>query len=241
MFDKIIELFNKFQKIFFMVVIVFLIISLSSNGCQRKDFVKLAEKLTGIKLENEFLLKENLSRKEELFRIRTDSIFLRMKYDSLLTVRDKLIVRNKGYEKRISTLEGKIKEISEDSSYQWLQIVGYPFGGDYKPFGFNGPQVKAIHLDKVESLTKDTTINELGKELVLVDSLLYLANNMKSNESAKARQYEAANKNLELVSGNKDEIIVEKDKMIKKEKRGKNFWKVTTVVASTIAAVALIL
>jgi len=244
-FKKFIDWFNKFfvraKGFIFIIIFIILVISLARNGFQRKDIIKTAEQITGLHINNDILLNENkqldnaLSIKDSLLVIKDfkiDSVSREEKEDERRTA------YWRGEHGKISEI---LIEITSDSSYNFTQGV-YNYPGD-KKYGYNGPQVKAIHRTYLENENKEEQIEALTTSLFDCKSKTELINSsmklLKSKYEAKSEQEE----NLEKVLDNKDEEIELTKKQIKRNsawKKIKGFTKDYVIpVATFLGGIAI--
>lgn len=228
--DSIKKFLDRFRTIVFTGLMVVVILSLTSNGCQRKDIIELTERLTGLDLQNVHLTQVVSANGDTIKKKQAEIIALQRTIDSLQGINTVL----KGKETNLiavnQKLQAELLKISEDSSYNWLQQVGYPFGGDNKSFGFNGPQVKAIHSDKV-SYNGMVALNFNLKEQLYNCELRGDA--QKELTGKTKEKYELAmssNESLQQLTANAKEECELYQKQLKKEKRNKTIYKISTVV-----------
>lgn len=239
--DWIIKTFERFQKILFLVILTFTILSIAGNGCQRSDIVNLTEKLTGMKISLERLNKEN-GLKNELIAEKDDRIQdLEIKLDSV----KKREAQTKASEKLLLTENRKLKDnilkISEDSSYKWLQQVAYPFGGDYKPFGFNGPQVKAIHSDKIDYEGQLVLNENLRIQVAQCNERYELKDSLEMTARGKIALLEDKEDNYQEMLTIREEEGKIKEKDCTKQERRKKIWRAATAITGALALAALAL
>ena len=229
---KTVELFNKFQTIIFMVVFVLLLLSLFNNGCQRNDFVDLTEKLTGLHIDNN-LLHSSISDKDFLIEeLKIDKLDINTRYNVLQEKNKSLRNNERSLKTQVANLRVELKKISGDSAYVWLQETGYPFGGDYKPFGFNVQQVKSIQIDKIESNYKDSLITNLHSQVINCDQRIENKDSLIAKTEAISINFELQVEDYKQIEKNKDKEIQVINKELRKNKRRKVFWKITTVIGT---------
>ena len=227
---------SRLKNIAILVIIIFFIISLVNNGCERKRAEQLFEKVTGLDLQNDILhrnislMDTIISEKDEYILeleardiILCDSIsILRADYGDMADQKNKII--------------SDLLNVPADTSYKFLNETVYPFPGNQK-YRFNEPQIKNIHLDYLENtLLTNMNINLMGQvktcedRLVIRDEVTY---SLKSQVSA----YEEEKSNYDEIIYNKDEIIDYQEGVIGKDKRRGKLWKILAGVGTVLGIV----
>lgn len=235
------KFFKRFKALGYIIAIIFLIAYFWKDGFEAKKAIRLAEQITGLHINNDILLNKNkaldnaLSIKDSLLAVKDfkiDSVSEEEKVDELKTA------YWQGEHGKIAEV---LIEITSDSSYNFTQGV-YDYPGE-KEYGYNAPQVKAIHRTYLENENKGEQIKALTVSLFnckskteLMDSSMEL---LKSKYEVKSEQEE----NLEKVLVNKDEEIELTKKQIKRNsawKRIKGFTKDYIIpVATFLGGIAI--
>jgi len=218
-------------------LVIFLTLSLTSNSCSRRSILDLNERLTSLSLQNDDLEKGINERENTILRIEVEKKVLREAYLKLSEQKDSLEKNEEWFKKEYWRMKAEIVRISTDSSYNWLQLVAYPFGEEKKPYAFGGLQVKAIHLDKVDYDNKVSLVGNLELQL----------DNCEERNDISLALVDSSEKQLVLAQGNsaskdtiifnKDEEIGLKDGVIKKER----LWKRVAIVVAAVETVLLII
>ena len=223
------------------ILILSLIVSLSGNGCSKRSMVEMTKKLTGLDLENLILRGTVEDNEKTILRIEAEKDTLRQAYSDLRGEKDSLQKNEVWFKGEYWRLRKEIAEMSEDSSYNWLQRIAYPFGGDDKPFGFNGPQVKAIHLDKVDYNNKVNLVGNLELQLVNCETRNNISQSLADSTEQQLLLSRKSSVDQKQVISNLDEEIELKDELIQKEHRAKRLWKGITIAVVALETTLLII
>lgn len=229
---------SRIKTIGILVLIVFCILALVRNGCVRKNIDKMDEKITVLNVKNDILF-QDVKNKDSLLiqkdlQIQTlkDSVGAsEMRADDIAS--DYTVLQAE-----FEHLSDSLQSIPADTSYQFLVDEAYPYPGHLK-YPFNEPQVKGIHLTFLENIELDKMnlnllfqINEKDYQLDVKDTLVY-------EQAAAMMLMSESRMDLDSIIVNKDQIIKEQDGQIKKTKRRKTIWQITTgVILGILAALA---
>jgi predicted nucleic acid-binding Zn-ribbon protein len=199
----------------------------------------LAGQADSLKIENTGLLMQIAKRDSLLYILNKDTANLSFTIDSLNNVffDKELYIRKlkKQRDEALAQLEG----ITSDSTYQFLQQVAYNFPGELK-FKFNDNQIKEIHQDYEVSRNAEKLIPAMSDEIEVckteISHFTALTGNLKKTvdlQSANIVDYKG-------VIANDSTIMDAQRRVIVKEVRRKNFWKITTGVTVLVATILLI-
>jgi hypothetical protein len=230
---------GRIKTVGLVVIILLFVVSISRSGCDRAEMESMIQRITGLNVQNDILNNDIVVR---------DSL-LHSKEQRILDLEDSLIlsdVRFNDLEVDKGTLEDELRHLSDsllqvpvDTSYSYLTQEAYPYRG-VKEYPFNEPQVRGIHLTFLEHL-KLQDISAVMEDQI--DELLLKAHMQDTiaieNKVAMALMIENR-QDLEQIIDNKDGVIEEKDKVIKKVKSRKTLWQIIAgsilVVFTAIAA-----
>jgi len=230
---------SRIKTVALLIVIIFFILSLVRNGCERSDLEIMVERITGLNIQNDILQADVKER---------DSLLL-LKDQRIEELRDSLgasVMRADDLEYDYSVLQAEFQSLSDslltipaDTSYDFLVTEAYPYPGHLK-YPFNEPQVKGIHLTFLENIKLDeintnllSQIDEKDYQLDLKDTVLY-------EQKSAMLLMEESRLDLDSVIINKDQIIDIQDEQINKKQRGKTFWQIVSgVFLAIIAALAV--
>ena len=242
-FGKIIDWIGKnlsrIKTIGILIVLVFFVLSLVRNGCDRADLEDMVERVTGLDIENDILMGD-VKKRDSLLLAR--DIRIAELQDSLwasIMRGDDIAYDYTVLENDYKSLADSLLKIPADTSYEFLVDEAYPYPGHLK-YPFNEPQVKGIHLTFLEKIKLDkmnlnllSQINEKDYQLEVKDTVVY--------EQAEALMLMAESRlDLDSVIINKDEIIEIQDEQIKKQKRSKTIWQILSgVILGLLAALAV--
>lgn len=243
MLGKIIDWIGKnldrIKTIGILVIVVFFIMSLVRNGCDRAEAEEMVERITGLNVRNDLLF-EDVKERDSLL-LAQDLRIVELQ-DSLgaseMRIGD-LVYDYNVLEADYKGLSDSIDSIPPDTSYHFLVNEAYPYPGHLK-YPFNEPQVKGIHQTFLEKIQGDkinrnllAQINEKNYQLYVKDTVVY-------EQGHQLKLMAESRKDLDSIIVNKDEVIDIQDEQIKKKQRGKTVWQVVSgVFLAIIAALAL--
>jgi hypothetical protein len=168
-FLKFIDYFEKFFKRFkvigYFIVIGFLIFYFIENGFERKEALRVAEKITGLNLEKDILIsqKTNVSRQRD--SVLNENYFLKEERDSIKKREGYYNKLAQKYKRERNEARDALENLSPNENYRFLQDEAYPYLGLLE-FGFNARQVKEMHKTFVENefCEKELEIKEFQLE-----------------------------------------------------------------------------
>lgn len=243
MFTKIIDYLSKnFGKIKTIVAIVLaglFIIFLIMNSCSKKQNEQLIEKITGLNIQNDLLLKDNKQKDLQLLTEKKQREELEIQYQYKQQEAQRLIIENSKLRKKITDIPDWLLTIPADSSYAFLNTIAYPYTGEQK-YPFNEPQVKGIHQDYLENSLLAQLVDTLSAQMDICQEQLVLGDSMfNSFEQSLALYAQKENGHKQIISNYAVKSNLQ-DKEIKKLKRQKFFYKATTVLGAAVALIIAI-
>ncbi len=230
---------SKTNKILVVIIAVLVIALIAGSFFTVKKTDTLINQADSLKIENTGLLTQIAKRDSLLYILNKDTANLSFTIDSLNNVffDKELYIRKlkKQRDEALAQLEG----ITSDSTYQFLQQVAYNFPGELK-FKFNDNQIKEIHQDYEVSRNAEKLIPAMSDEIEVckteISHFTALTGNLKKTvdlQSANIVDYKG-------VIANDSTIMDAQRRVIVKEVRRKNFWKITTGVTVLVATILLI-
>lgn len=219
-----------------LLLIGFLILSVTNAGCVRKQRDKFIEQTTILHLLNDSINAQNKKLNDSLLKRSADRIEL-VKNDSILKLKnDFLIVLSNNQRKKISQISTDIAKLTSDSIYKFLTSVAYPDTGKLT-YPFSKDQIRHIDETYFQKIAFTDLVNILDK--VIINSSLRL-----STMDSLVTSYRESTIILNTENHNLNETISNKNKEIdlyKKQERQANanstIWKISTGVATVIALI----
>ena len=199
----------------------------------------LAQEADSLKIENTGLLGQIAERDSLLFVLNKDTAYLSYTIDSLNSV----FVSKERYIRLLKTQRdealAKLSGITADSTYQFLQNVAYKLPGELK-YKFSDNQIKEIHQDYEVAKNAETLIPAMSDEIEIcqaeIGHFTILTGDLRKTidlQSANINDYKG-------IMANDSTIIDAQRRVIVKEVRRKNFWKITTGVVTLIGTILII-
>ncbi len=130
----------------------------------------------------------------------------------------------------------KLDGITSDSSYQFLQEVAYKYPGLLK-YLFNETQIRHIHADYLKARNSEQIIPAYKEQLSNCKVQLSEQDAIQSglNKIIENKGLQLAN--CEKINADNEQIIKDTEKQRDKERHRKNFWRMTTGIATGVAIV----
>lgn len=204
------------------------------NGCQKKEILELSNKVSALNAKNDLLFED--------IRIRDSLILIRE--ERIGEIRDSLIIAERAgrvmkgkYEalrRKYEALADSLLNVTADSSYSFLIREAYPYTGPMK-YPFNEPQVRGIHMTFLQKSQLEGMNMNLTGQIALYERQLALKDTLCNETSEVLAMVKQTNQDLKSVIGNKDLVIGEQEKQIKREHRRRIFWQITSGIASALA------
>jgi hypothetical protein len=216
--DWINKFFSRIKGLGYIIALVIFVIFFINHGCQRKHAEQLIEKVTGLNIKNDILLKQN-KEAEKLLKEK-DALIMRKNYqiDSVDAIKNKERQSAEYWKGKHNEIAKELSQITSDSIYQLCQAI-YNYYGEYK-YLFNEPQIRAIYATYLENENKANQIihttnalNECEQQLELIHESISLR---EDKYNIKEFQY----KNLDEVLKNKES----ENELLRKELKKKKFW-----------------
>lgn len=234
--DWLSTFFSRVKGIGFLVALVAFIIFFVNNGCQKKHAEQLIEKITGLNIQNDLLMKDNKEKDSLLLSEQIQRQKLESEYQFKVKERDRLFNENQRLKTQLKGISNYLLNIPADSSYAFLDKIAYPYEGE-KKYPFNEPQVKNIHKDFLENTILTTLVDTLTAQVSTCEGMLTLKDSMgKSYENTIALEKEKGQNYEKAMSNNTQKESIYK-KEIKKISRQKTFYKFTTGIAVIVALI----
>lgn len=230
---------SKTNKVLLVIIALLVIALVVVNFFTVKKTDTLINQADSLKIENTGLLMQIAERDSLLYVLNKDTANLSFTIDSLNNVFfDKELYIRKLKKQRDEAL-AQLEWITSDSTYQFLQQVAYNFPGELK-FKFNDEQIKEIHQDYEVSRNAEKLIPAMSDEIEVckteIGHFTVLTDNLKNTvdlQSANIIDYKG-------VIANDSTIIDAQRRVIVKEVRRKNFWKISTGVITLVGVILLI-
>jgi hypothetical protein len=208
--------------------------SMLSLGSQRREISELSKTISALNTKNDLMF-EDIRIRDSLILIREgkigeirDSLVIEQRAGRVM--KDKYEVLKRKYE----ALADSLLNVTADSSYSFLIREAYPFTGPMK-YPFNEPQVRGIHLTFLQKSQLEGMNVNLTGQISLYERQLALKDTLCSETSKVLAMVKQTNQDLKTVIGNKDLVIGEQERQIKREHRRRIFWQITSGVASALA------
>lgn len=240
MITKIIDWLDKsigrIKTVGTLVIIILFIVSVSINGCNRKQAEVFVEKITGLNIQNDILSLSNKKLDSALVDEKIWRKVFEQKAESLDRQKTLLLEENQKLRNKLALVPSTLIHITSDSSYKYLQEVAYNYPGELK-YPFNEPQVKGIHQSYLENGILTQLVDTLEKQV-------FNCQEITQNKDSISKSFEKSMNILSEKGMNYEKIVgnySEKEDLYKKEnkklKRQKIFYKVTTGIAVITALV----
>ena len=239
-FIKILDWFEKFFKRFkalgYLIAIIFVIIYFVNKGFEKKEAIRIAEKITGLNLERDLLLEEKKDLKKERLDL-LDSIYnLNERYDSVIVLKDQEAWRSAKYRRERDEARREIRDFTPTERYVFLDETAYPYTGE-KIYPFNARQMEGMHETFIENEYNKEIVTSQAAEIDHCNDALALAEGMANlgEEAIEIAEEEIkATEGISAINEEKADIAM---KQWKKERR-KKIWNKTKTWIGTAAGFA---
>jgi len=222
------------KQIIIGIAVIVLLLSIGINGLQRKRLVDYTEKVTTIENTNTQLLTTIENKDAKLILSDTEILTLKDKNAELEAKNRLLEAQGAVLAASLATISSSVEDTPADSSYSFLKAV-YPYKGLLE-YSFNKKQVKGIHVTYLENLTlKGLSVN-LEEQIDNCASRLAVAGTISGELQGQVDILKSEKKDYEEIIVNKSTKNSLLSKQVKKEKRKKGFYKITTIAAGVLAA-----
>ena len=221
------------KQIIIGIAVIVLLLSIGINGLQRKRLVDYTEKVTTIENTNTQLLTTIENKDTKLILSDAEILVLKDKNAELEAKNRLLEAQGAALASSLATISSSVEDTPADSSYAFLKAV-YPYEGllEYK---FNEKQVKAIHVTYLEKLTlRDLTVN-LQAQVRNLSFQLKFSDAIQRKLLEQVDILKSEKEDYKEIISNKDKNINLQEKQVKKEKRKKTVYKVTTGIVAALA------
>lgn len=228
-FDKFIDWFGKnLSRIKTFGILLSVITLIFSKGCDRQQANTFVQQITGLNIEK-LQLRKQVSQMDDSLSIEKQLV-KKLQADKIRLQKDSAVNAKKiaDYKKSRANIPSELNNIPEDSSYKFLQAY-YPYPGE-KKFPFNGPQVKNIHQTVLQNENYQGENIALKTQLDNCESRVVNATETQKSAQRSFRMLEAKSDTIGKIGDITQKQLDMTSKELKKEKRRKGFWKVTSVV-----------
>jgi hypothetical protein len=216
------------RDILIICLVLIIFVAVLKNQHDRKSFV------TGLELlnhQNDSLIKANKEKDKEL----QEEMEWRIVFEAQTKLKEaeniRLTKENKQLANKLANIPAEVANVSNDSTYKFLQVEAYPFEGKLE-YPFNAPQIKAIHTDYLENIVLYAMIDTFAHQISNIEGLVIDKDSL--NRSLKRSLFLSENQ-----SERKDTIInnfQKKEVLYKSEtkrlKRLVGLFEATTIIAT---------
>lgn len=197
---------------------------------------KFSEEIATLKYEKTALTVQNKLLEDDNKFIRGQNEKHQATIDSCKVVfkqKDKVIA---GLSADLDSALAKLTGITSDSSYIFLQRVAYAFPGTLE-YLFNALQVKGIHADYLKARNSEQIIPVYKEQIANCKVQLLEKDGIEAglNKIIENKGLQLAN--CEKINTDNEQIIKDVEKERNKERHRKNFWRLTTGIATGVAIV----
>lgn len=235
---KLGEILSHLRTIGLIVLFSVLVISVTRNGCDRKELKHLFESTTGLNYENDILhnhINERDSMIVEKEKIIEDLEAAIVRSETSVS---KLVDHYTRLFTRYESLADSITRIPGDSSYSYLNETAYPLPG-IKKFPFSEKQVNAMHLTYVEHGSLSSMHDALKQRISLMNTQQLLRDSIITERTTQVDSLQKTQLDYEHIVMNQTEQVDLLTTHIKEEKKRNRFWKIAGgVVIAILAAIA---
>jgi hypothetical protein len=228
---------DRLKTISIVLLVILFIIAVVNNGCQKQNALDLIERVTGLNVQNDILIKQNLE--------------LKRQQDSINSLVDSLEVAILDSEKIRTGLQRELQDVKEErddlkdqilkvpTSTLYAELIEeiYPYPGEMK-YPFNDPQVENIYyvskdyeLVKQENELLQDDISQCEIQLNISDSI-----QMQIKRASNVIQKEVLN-GEDIILNLEEEINLSEDEI----KRLKRQLKLRTIGAGAAVVAVIIL
>jgi len=223
---------NQFKNILIIALIVLIGLFGIFGG---KKVSKYTEDIKSLKSDKTILESQNMLLESKVKSIEAKVKIKDRKIDSCMAAfkkKDKVIA---GIAGELTDALDKLKGITADSSYQFLQKVAYDYPGALR-FLFNELQVHYIHADYLKARNSEKIIPVYQQQIENCKLQFSERDSVENGLKEALALKDQSLANCEKINEDNDTIIKDTEKQRDKERHRKNFWRFTTAVmtATTI-------
>lgn len=226
----------KWKLITIIGLLVILLISMGINYHQRNQRDKMIEHITRLNTLNE-QLRLQVEGRDKLIENRLQ--YIQTIEDSLIVVKGELSNLKDQYkqlEGDYEDLQDEVNNIPPEESYAFLRNVAYPFSGELK-YPFNELQVQGMHLTYIQKNQQDYMIGNLKSQVDVCQKEVGLHEMTNKELKGVISDMEDTRADLEQIIDNKDEEIKIHNREVRRQKRRKVLYQITTVIAVGAAVI----
>ena len=224
---------DKIKNYLIIVLIVIIVLFGFFGGRKVKKF---SEEISNLKYEKTALAIQNKILDDNNKIIKVQNKKHQATIDSCMVVfkhKDKIIA---GLSADLDSALAKLDGITSDSSYQFLQEVAYKYPGLLK-YLFNEAQIRHIHADYLKARNSEQIIPVYKEQIANCKVQLLEKDGIESglNKIIENKGLQLAN--CEKINMDNEQIIKDTEKQRDKERHRKNFWRMTTSIATGVTIV----
>lgn len=222
---------DRIKTIAIVVLVILVGLAFIQNGCQREDMYELANKITGLDVENDVLTRINNNLEETVDSIALENERLKEKIKDIdkqrQAVQDQL---EKVKENRDSLLIAMMN-MPTDEKYEFLTEVAYPYDGPLE-YPFNEPQVNNIYHTFQDKQFLEFENELLQNDIEGCNQQLAMTDSIKANMSKSMSVLRSQTARKDTIISNQEEIRKYTEEEVQKLRRKLLFWKIGTGVAT---------
>lgn len=221
------KFFKRFKAFGYIVAVLFAIVYFTSHGYNKKEAIRIAEKLTGLNLEKDILREEKINLKIERDSLYDELYFAKEQYDSILVLKEQAEWKSTQDKREKNDALRSLRLVTSDSSHIFNQTIAYPFSGK-KEYGYNSLQVSEIHKTFIENEFNKDIINDQKTEIDHCNAALAMTENVENISDEVYKSFEEEIEVDNSIMTIADEIIDESMKQWGKERRKRIWGKIKT-------------
>jgi len=224
---------SRIKTIGIIVLVLMFIISAIQNGIDSNKMNNMVERITGLNVRNDILLKDNKELTEKLLAEQDLRNTYKKSLDSLLFEKKTLAIENKNLKKKLADIPTWLLKIPTEKSYEFLKDTAYPYSGELK-FPFNEPQVKGIRKSYEENKVYEFLIDTMNSQLANCEQIVSVKDSIYNSLQSSMMIYQNKSMNSEKIIENyakKEDIYKDNNKQLKRR----------LIVYKTMTAIGIII
>lgn len=219
--DWISKLFNRIKNIGFAIIVVTLVVSFIGNGCQKRDAIKVAERMLHLDFEYDVLKTDYNKSQIVIDSISKEKNLAVFQRDSVIEVKNYYKKEYSKYKIAHDKIAEEIDIIQPDSSYDFLQRKAYPFTGE-KKYKFNSLQVKGIHRTFLEDRVKFKQLTAMQIQIDNCELAINESLKIEDNCNKISKERDLMDTQLKSMVKNRNDKAEE---LLKEDKFGRKVWR----------------
>jgi hypothetical protein len=168
------KFFKRFRALGYIIAVIFLIVYFIDKGFDKREMLRVTEKITGLNMQKDLLIKEKENISEQRDSLISQNKILRAQRDSVLVLKEQEAWRSAKYKRERNEARRKLKEYTPNESYDFLDKEAYPYIGE-KQYKFNAKQVTGMHETFVENEYNKSIVETQSSELEYCNEALALS------------------------------------------------------------------